>query len=153
MYLILSRQCGLHDTYTVRLPIEFSSIRELRQYKHLWSCVSHTAANFTAVIYYGFTKHCCWHRNYQLSTSIFHGTFEFFIINFNEEDTTLSSGIIELWFLVIIFCCALRFDVPSIYFHISGHTLSGLEVVCFLVSLPRPCKIRQLAFHSTKRIL
>ena len=30
-------------------------------------------------------RHCCWHRNFQLSSSIFHDTFEFFIIRFNEE--------------------------------------------------------------------
>ena len=35
------------------------------------------------------------------------------------------------------FCFALRlrFDASDMCFHISGHTLSGLEVVCFLVSL------------------
>ena len=33
------------------------------------------------------------------------------------------------------FCFGLRFDASSICFHISVHTLSGLEVVCFLVSL------------------
>ena len=29
---------------------------------------------------WSFTRHCCWHRNFQLSTSIFHCTLEFFII-------------------------------------------------------------------------
>ena len=29
-----------------------------------------------------------------------------------------------------------RFDQSDICFHISGHTLSGLDFVCFLVSLP-----------------
>ena len=33
------------------------------------------------------------------------------------------------------FCFALRFDASDICFHTSGHTLSSLEVVCFLVSL------------------
>ena len=34
-----------------------------------------------------FTQHCCWHLNFQHSTSVFHGVFQFFIW-FNEEDTT-----------------------------------------------------------------
>ena len=33
------------------------------------------------------------------------------------------------------FCFALLFAASEICFHISGHTLSGLRVVCFLVSL------------------
>ena len=33
------------------------------------------------------------------------------------------------------FCFTLRLDASDICFHISGHNLSGLEVVCFLVSL------------------
>ena len=38
-------------------------------------------------------------------------------------------------FSMIHFCFALRFDASHICFHISGHTLSGVEVFCFLVSL------------------
>ena len=38
-------------------------------------------------------------------------------------------------FSMILFCFAFRFDASDICCHISGHTLSGLEVVCFLVSL------------------
>ena len=83
----------------------------------------------------GFTKFCCCDRNFQLSTSSLHCTFEFFILRFNEEDTTQSFGIIELWFLDGPFCFVLLFAASDICFHISGHTLSGLEVVCFLVSL------------------
>ena len=29
-----------------------------------------TAAGFAAAIYWCFTRHCCWHRNFQLSTSV-----------------------------------------------------------------------------------
>ena len=32
-------------------------------------------------------------------------------------------------------CFSFRFDASDICFHISGHNVSGLEVVCFLVSL------------------
>ena len=34
------------------------------------------------------------------------------------------------------FCFSLRFDASDISFQISGHNVSGLDVVCFLVSLP-----------------
>ena len=53
---------------------------------------------------------------------------------------------------MIDFCFALRFDASDIGFHISGHTLSGLEVVCFLVSL-LPDHIHPAVVHSTKWIL
>ena len=42
----------------------------------------------------------------------------------------------RIGFSTIHFCFALRFDASDICFLKSGHTLSGLEVVCFLVSLP-----------------
>ena len=38
-------------------------------------------------------------------------------------------------FSIAHFCFALLFASSDKCFHISGHTLSGLEVVCFLVSL------------------
>ena len=38
-------------------------------------------------------------------------------------------------FSIAHFCFALLFDASDICSHISGHNLSGLEVVCFLVSL------------------
>ena len=38
-------------------------------------------------------------------------------------------------FSIAHFCFTFRFDASDICFHISGHTLSGLEVVCFHVSL------------------
>ena len=94
-----------------------------------------TAAGFSAAIYWCFTRHCCWHRNFQLSTSVSHGVFEFFIPWINEMNTTQSSGIVELWFLDSPLLFALLFAASDICFHISGHTLSGLEVVCYLVSL------------------
>ena len=37
------------------------------------------AAGFPAAIYWCFTSHCYWHRNFQLSTSVFHRVFKFFI--------------------------------------------------------------------------
>ena len=41
---------------------------------------------------------------------------------------------------------ALLFAASDTCFHISGNTLSGLEVVCFLVSLLRTMYILQVAF-------
>ena len=38
-------------------------------------------------------------------------------------------------FSIAHLCFAFFFGAPDICFHISGHTLCGLEVVCFLVSL------------------
>ena len=94
-----------------------------------------TAACFSAAIYWSFIRHCCWHRNFQLLRA-------FFIIRLNSS----SSGSIlkiprnllalsSFGFSMANFCFSLRFDASDICFHISGHTLSGLEVVCFLVSL------------------
>ena len=45
-------------------------------------------AGFSAAIYWCFTRHCCWHRKFQFSTSIFDDGSEFFILRFHEEDTT-----------------------------------------------------------------
>ena len=39
-------------------------------------------------------------------------------------------------FSIANFYFALRFDASDICFHISGYTLSGLVVVCFVVSHP-----------------
>ena len=41
-------------------------------------------------------------------------------------------------FSIAHFCFALLFAASDMCFHISGQTLSGLEVVCFLVSLSLP---------------
>ena len=60
--------------------------------------------------------------------------FKFFIICFNEEDV-IFWNYRALVFSTAHSCFALLFDASDTCFHISGHTLSGLEVVCFLVSL------------------
>ena len=84
----------------------------------------------------GFTRHCCWHRNFQLFTGVFHGTF--WILHHLVQWKKIPRNLLALsgfGFSMIHFCFALRFDASDICFHISGHTLSGLEVVCFLVNL------------------
>ena len=57
-----------------------------------------------------FAKHCCWHRNCQLSPSGFHCEFEFFVVWLNEEYSPQLSGIVELWFLnnPSLFCFLFR---------------------------------------------
>ena len=62
---------------------------------------SNGAAGFTATsVQWSFTRHCCWHRNFQLSTSIFHFKLELIPrVQVNEVNTTQSSGIIKFWFL------------------------------------------------------
>ena len=102
------------------------------------------AAGFSTAIYWCFTRHCCWHRNFQLSTSIFHGMFKFFIIWFNEENTTLSSGIIELRFLdgpsLLYFAFSLHRTYASTYLATHCRVLRSFVS---LVSLPRTMKIHQ----------
>ena len=104
----------------------------------LTNCLN--AVGFPVLFASGFAKHCSWHRNFQLSSRIFHNLLEFFVSGINEVNTTQLSGIVKLRFfdspLLPLFSCR-RFRH---IFLISGHKESGLEVVCFLVSLlPRPC--------------
>ena len=106
-----------------------------------------TAAAFTAAIYWCFTWHCCWHRNFQLSTTVFHGSSG----SMKKIPRNLLA-ISSLGFSMIHFCFAFRFDASDICFNISGHTVSGLEVVCFIVSLSRTMYICQVAFLSIKWI-
>ena len=84
--LFLSLHCDLHDTFQELLPIEFSWTRQLRQYKHIFVLpFPNTAVGIPTAVYWTLTRHCRWHRNFQLSSSSFHGTFEF-IVWLNEED-------------------------------------------------------------------
>ena len=107
-----------------------------RQHKRLLSCVSQFCGGFLrGYLLVFFARHCCWHRRFQLSPIGFHGECIFFVIWFNEKDSSQLSGIIELWFLDSHFCFAFFFAASDICFHIYGHTSSEREVVCFLVSL------------------
>ena len=102
--------------------------------RHL--AIRFNAAAFTVLLTLKFATHCGWHRNFQLSTRILHDIFGFFIIRINEVNTTQSSGIVELRFFSIAHLCfALRAGASDTSFQISGHKVSVLEVVCFLVSL------------------
>ena len=109
------------------------------------------AVGFSTALYRYFARHCCWHRNFQLSPSGFHCELDFFVVWFNEEYSSQLSGIVELWFLDSHLCFAFFFAASDICFHKSGHTSSGREVVCFLVSLRTgPWCIRLVAFLVNK---
>ena len=43
------------------------------------------AVGFSTSLCLYFARHCCWHRNFQLSTSGFHCELEFFVFCFNRE--------------------------------------------------------------------
>ena len=97
--------------------------------------LSNCATGFPVLTKLKSTRHCCWHRNLQLSTSIFH-----FSLNSSSSSSMKKIprdllALSSFGFSMAHFCFSLRFDVSDICFHKSGHTLSGLEVVCFLVSL------------------
>ena len=57
------------------------------------------ATGFPVLITLKFARHCGWHRNFQLSTRIFHDILKSLIIRINEVNTTQYSGIVQLWFL------------------------------------------------------
>ena len=69
---------------------------------------------------------------------------------FTENTTQKLLAFSSFGFSIAHFCFSLRFDASDIRFHISGHTLSGLEVVCFLVGLPRTMYIGQGALSFNK---
>ena len=92
--ILYSSALTTHAYFVLRFPI-------------LW-WVSPTA------LYRYCARHCCWHRNFQLSTSGFHSEFEFFVVWLNEEYSSQVSSVFELWFL----------DSPSLFcflFRCIGH--------------------------------
>ena len=100
MNLLILQQSDVRDTCAAHLAIVFSYIRRHRQYKHMWSCVSQDCGKFLCGNLQVFYKALLLASEFPtLCERFFHGVFQFFIIWFNEEDTTWCSGIIELWFL------------------------------------------------------
>ena len=111
MKVFLLQRCDLRDTCAAHLPIVPSQFRRNRQYKHIWSCFSQ---------YFGkFLRGSSLVSPQSIAAGIgisnflgvvFHVVFEFFILRFNEEDTTQLSGSILLWFLdsPFLFCFAFR---------------------------------------------
>ena len=100
MNLFVSLQYDLHDTFKELLPIEFSWTRQLRQYKHVLSCISQYRSRFPhrclLVSCYALPLASEFLTSYE---RFFHDVLYVLILRFNEENTTQFSGIIELGFL------------------------------------------------------
>ena len=98
---------------------------------------SNGAAGFPATAaQWSFTRHCCWHRIFNFLRAFFmissHSSSSGTMKKIRRNFLALSS----FGFSIVHFDLSLRLDASDTCFHISGHNLSGLEVVCFLVSLP-----------------
>ena len=112
---------------------------------------SNTAMGFSTVLYRYFARHCCWHRNFQLSTSGFHRELEFFIVWFNEEYSSQFSGIDELWFLdspslfCFLLCC-----IGHKFQHVCPHIVRTRSFLLPCKSPHRTMYILPVAFRSTR---
>ena len=93
------------------------------------------ATSFPVLFASGSARHHCWHRNFQLATRIIHYFLEFFICGISEPRNF--PALASFVFSIAHFCFSLRFDASDMSFQISGFRESGLDVVCFLVSLSR----------------
>ena len=109
-----------------------SCIRRHQQHKRIFALRSPILRWVSPLLFIGiFARHCCGHRNFQLSPSGLNSSSFGSIKNILLDCLALSTfgfSIAHLW-------CAFCFAASDINFHISGHTLSGLEVVCFLAIL------------------
>ena len=83
-----------------------------------------------------FTRHCCWHRNFQLLRAFFMKRLNYSSSGSMKKIPRNCLALSSFGFSIVHFCFALLFASSDICFHISGHSLAGLEVVCFLVSPP-----------------
>ena len=93
------------------------------------------AVGFSTALNRYFARHRCWYRNFQLPTSGFHCELELSVVWFDEEYPSHCLALSSFGFSIAHLCFAFFFAASDIQFHISGHTSSGREVVCFLVSL------------------
>ena len=98
------------------------------------------AVGLPTAIYWYFASHCCWHRNFLLSSSGSDYELEFFIVWFDEVYSSPLSGIIEFQFLDspslfrFLLCC-IRHTRPHIWPYIVR--TRGCLFSC--KSPPRPC--------------
>ena len=95
-----------------------------------------TTLEFSTAVHWSLTRHCRWHGNFELPTSVFHDVLEFLILRINEVHPRKLLAWSSFGFSMAHFCFSLRLDASDLCFHTSGHNFSGLEVVYFLVSLP-----------------
>ena len=109
------------------LPFGFSKIRQL-QYKRISSCAFQYCGGFSPLLFIGILQGIAAGIGiYQFPRPFFINVLEFLILRINEIMSSFGISIAHL-------CFALRIAASIICLHISGHTLSGLEIVCFLVS-------------------
>ena len=118
---------------------------------YLAMCFQILVQVFSAAIYWCFTRHSCWHRNFQLSTNFFHGMFKLFITWFKKKIPRNCLAFSSIGFWIAHFSFALYFAASDICFHISDHNIVGSRSCLFpLLNLLWTMFIRQVAFHSTK---
>ena len=137
----LSLQYDPHDTYKELLSNEFWWTRQLRQYKHVLSCFSQYRSGFLHRCSLVFCKALL------LASELLTSYERFFMMSLKSLSSSSMKKIqrnflasSSFGFSIAHFCFAFRFTASDICFHISCHALSGLDVVCFLVSLTsRPC--------------
>ena len=82
------------------------------------------AVGLSTALHWYFARHCCWHRNFQFSTS-----------GFQKNIPLCCLALSSCGFSITRLCFAFFFAASNMCFQIFGHTLSGREVICFLVSL------------------
>ena len=107
------------------------------------------ATCFSVLITLKFARHCGWHRNFQLSTHIFHDILEFHIRWINEVNTTQSSGIVKLRFLDSLLLLLFAFRcIGHIFPNFWPQSVWPGRCLFSCQSPPRPCiHIRWFSFN------
>ena len=101
-----------------------------------------SAAGTTCIRLEVFTQYCNQSMTPIVGIVISNCRRVFFMIRLNSSSSGSSKKILRNFlalfrrgFSIVHFCLSLRFDASDICFHTSGHAMSDLEVVCFLVTL------------------
>ena len=101
--------------------------------------LSNSATSLPVLMKLKSTRRCSWHRNFPCSTRLFHDTMNSSSSGSMKKIPRNLLALSSFGFSIAHFSFSLRFDASDICFHISGHSLSSLEVVfevvCFLVNL------------------
>ena len=124
-------RCGLDGFCSETHPCVSSWIRRPHQFKHMLSCVVQLCSQRSSLqsIAAGIEI-----SNFLRAFSFLR--LIFFIIRFKKRKIPRTLlALSSFGFSMAHFWCSLRLDASDTCFHISAHTVSDLEVVCFLVSL------------------
>ena len=103
-----------------------------------------TATGLAVLFTSGFARHCCKHRNFQLSTRRLHNILEFFIRWINEVNTTKCLALSSFGFSTAHFCFSFRLDASDI--SLATKSLVWKSFVFVSVS-HRTRKILPVVFH------